>query len=134
MFHNSLLLEIGFCDRTQETFARKNNEKKNALASTHLICCEPGSQKYNAALKWGLPAVNHEWLLACAREGRQVSEEPYLVGESSCKNATSFFFLSLTKSKLCYDQWYSWSVCLGVKHPSVAQNQIFITVKQLKIC
>ncbi|PNF40863.1 hypothetical protein B7P43_G15936 [Cryptotermes secundus] len=69
---------------TQETFARKNNEKKNALASTHLVCCEPGSQKYNAALKWGLPAVNHEWLLACAREGRQVSEEPYLVGESSC--------------------------------------------------
>jgi hypothetical protein len=84
-----LLFEIVLCGRTQETFARKNNEKKNALASTHLICCEPGSQKYNAALKWKLPAVKHEWLLACAREGQRVSEEPYLVGESSCKNNIS---------------------------------------------
>ncbi|KDR12289.1 DNA topoisomerase 2-binding protein 1-B isoform X2 [Zootermopsis nevadensis] len=68
---------------TQETFARKSNEKKNALASTHLICCEPGSQKYNAALKWKLPAVSHEWLLACAKEGQRVNEDTYLVGESS---------------------------------------------------
>lgn len=69
---------------TQELFARKNNTKKNALASTHLICSEPGSQKYRAAVKWKLPAVSHEWLLACAKEGKRVSEEPYLVGENSC--------------------------------------------------
>jgi topoisomerase (DNA) II binding protein 1 len=90
MFHIILLFEIHFCDRTQETFAPKNYEKKNVLASTHLICCEPGSQKYSAALKWRLPAVNHEWLFACAREGQRVSEKPYLVGESSCKNSTFF--------------------------------------------
>lgn len=95
VFPNILQFEIGLCDRTQETFARKNNEKKNALASTHLICCEPGSQKYNAALKWKLPAVKHEWLLACAKQGQRVSEDPYLVGDSSCKTA-----------KFCYTTSY----------------------------
>jgi len=84
------IIKIGFCNRTQDLFARKNNTKKNALASTHLICSEPGSQKYRAAVKWQLPAVNHEWLLACAKEGKRVSERPYLVGESSCKDATYF--------------------------------------------
>lgn len=89
IFSNILQFEIGPCDRTQETFARKNNQKKNALASTHLVCCEPGSQKYNAAVKWKLPAVSHEWLLACAKQGQHVSEDAYLVGESSCKTAMS---------------------------------------------
>ncbi|XP_069689282.1 DNA topoisomerase 2-binding protein 1-A isoform X2 [Periplaneta americana] len=74
---------------TQEMFARKDNEKKNVLASTHLICSEPGSQKYNAALKWKLPAVTHEWILMCAKEGRRVKEEPYLIGESSCSSNMS---------------------------------------------
>ncbi|XP_049839921.1 DNA topoisomerase 2-binding protein 1-A-like isoform X1 [Schistocerca gregaria] len=69
--------------RTQETFARVNNPEKGAIASTHLICPEPGSKKYLAALKWSVPAVNHRWLLACAREGRCVNEEPYLVKEPS---------------------------------------------------
>jgi hypothetical protein len=69
-------------------FARKNNAKKNALASTHLICSEPGSEKYKAAVKWKLPAVSHKWLLACAKEGKHVSEEPYCVGENSSKDAT----------------------------------------------
>jgi hypothetical protein len=26
------------------------------------------------------------------------------------------------------------AVCLGIKHPSRAYNQIFITVKQLRVC
>lgn len=89
MLSNTLQFKFVLCDRTQETFARKSNEKKNALASTHLICCEPGSQKYNAALKWKLPAVSHEWLLACAKEGQRVSEDTYLVGESSRKTDMS---------------------------------------------
>jgi topoisomerase (DNA) II binding protein 1 len=87
LFH-ILHYKIDCCNRTQELFARKNNTKKNALASTHLICSEPGSQKYRAAVKWKLPAVSHEWLLACAKEGRRVSEEPYLVQEDSCKDAS----------------------------------------------
>jgi hypothetical protein len=32
---------------------------------------------------------------------------------------------------LCYDRQ---SVCLGIKHPSVAYEQIFITVGQLRVC
>ncbi|KAJ9595529.1 hypothetical protein L9F63_013294, partial [Diploptera punctata] len=68
---------------TQEMFARRANEKKHALACTHLICSEPGSEKHKAALKWKLPAVNHKWLLACARESRRVDEESYLVGENT---------------------------------------------------
>lgn len=78
-FINSVAELLGA--RTQETFARVNNPEKGAIASTHLICPEPGSKKYLAALKWGVPAVNHRWLLACAREGRCVEAEPYLVTE-----------------------------------------------------
>jgi hypothetical protein len=38
------------------------------------------------------------------------------------------------KSKLCYDRRYSRPVCLGIKHPSGAYDQIFITVNQLRVC
>jgi hypothetical protein len=38
--------------------------------------------------------------------------------------------ISKSKSKLCYDRW---SVCLGVRHPFGAYDQIFITVRQLQV-
>jgi hypothetical protein len=41
---------------------------------------------------------------------------------------------SKSKSKLCYDRRFSRPVCLGVKHPSGAYDQIFITVRQLQAC
>jgi hypothetical protein len=38
------------------------------------------------------------------------------------------------KSKLCYDRRFSRPVRLGIKHPSGAYDQIFITVRQLQAC
>jgi hypothetical protein len=39
-----------------------------------------------------------------------------------------------SKSKLCYGQRFSRPVCFGIKHPSGAYEQIFITVRQLQAC
>jgi hypothetical protein len=41
---------------------------------------------------------------------------------------------SKSKSKLCYDRRFFRPVSLGVKHPSEAYDQIFITVRQLQAC
>ena len=65
----------------QSLLARK--PKQGALKSTHLVCAEPHGQKYEGALRWGLPVVHHDWLLKCAALGVRVSEKPYLVG--NCK-------------------------------------------------
>ena len=64
-------------------FAKKDNKAKETLGSSHLICPEAEGQKYQAALKWSLPVVNKDWLLACLRDHCWVSERPFLVGE--CK-------------------------------------------------
>ncbi|XP_033225645.1 DNA topoisomerase 2-binding protein 1 isoform X2 [Belonocnema kinseyi] len=66
----------------QDTFARKTNLEKKTYASTHLICPAPEGQKYNAAVKWKLPAVSADWLLKCAERMELVSETPYLIGET----------------------------------------------------
>lgn len=60
------------------------------MASTHLICPSPVGDKYMGALKWGLPAVTAAWLLACAEEGRRVSEKNFLVGETKGRFIMSF--------------------------------------------
>ena len=68
---------------SQDVFAKKDNKAKKTLGSSHLICPEPEGQKYQAALKWSLPVVNKDWLLACLRDRAWVSEKPFLVGK--CK-------------------------------------------------
>ncbi|XP_053601889.1 DNA topoisomerase 2-binding protein 1-A [Plodia interpunctella] len=65
---------------TQLRFCRRNTA--NAQASTHLICPTPTGDKYLGAVKWGLPAVKASWLLACAQDGRRVSEREHLVGDT----------------------------------------------------
>jgi hypothetical protein len=40
----------------------------------------------------------------------------------------------LSKSKLCYDRRFSRPVCLGIKHPSGAYDQIFVTLRHLQAC
>jgi hypothetical protein len=50
---------------------------------------------------------------------------------------TVFFFLtqlSQSKIQLCYDRRFSRPVCLGIKHPSGAYDQNFLTVRQLQAC
>ncbi|XP_076627119.1 mutagen-sensitive 101 isoform X1 [Colletes latitarsis] len=81
----------------QDIFVRKTNIEKNTYGSTHLVCPTPEGNKYNAAVKWKLPAVTAEWLKACAAHSKRVDETPYLVGETiaperpneSCNTDTS---------------------------------------------
>ena len=66
--------------------AKKENKTKNTVASSHLICPQAEGQKYQAALKWSLPVVSKDWLLACLRDHTWVSERPFLVGECQTFN------------------------------------------------
>ncbi|XP_071855891.1 mutagen-sensitive 101 [Bombus fervidus] len=66
----------------QDIFVRKTNLEKNIYRSTHLVCPTPEGNKYNAAVKWKLPAVTAEWLKACAVQSKRVDETPFLVGET----------------------------------------------------
>ena len=70
----------------QDMFAKKDNKAKKTLGSSHLICPEAEGQKYQAALKWSLPVVSRDWLLACQRDHTWVSERPFLVGECNIFN------------------------------------------------
>ncbi|KAJ4909863.1 zinc finger (C3HC4-type RING finger) family protein / BRCT domain-containing protein [Raphanus sativus] len=44
---------------------------------THLVCWKFEGKKYHLANKFGTVVVNHQWVEACVREGRRVSEAPY---------------------------------------------------------
>ncbi|XP_066593898.1 DNA topoisomerase 2-binding protein 1 [Prorops nasuta] len=68
--------------RCQDTFARRTNKERNSYGSTHLVCPVPEGSKYNAAVKWKLPAITAKWLLACAEQLKLVDEKDFLVGET----------------------------------------------------
>lgn len=61
--------------KCQDHFARRSG--KNVEGSTHLIVNYPTGTKYNAAKKWGIPAVGKEWVFACITLGKRVPEEEY---------------------------------------------------------
>ncbi|XP_015251316.1 PREDICTED: DNA topoisomerase 2-binding protein 1 [Cyprinodon variegatus] len=63
----------------QDYFVRLANQKKGMLANTHLVLQTPDGTKYQAAKKWGLPAVTMHWILESARTGKRAAEERYLV-------------------------------------------------------
>ena len=65
----------------QEIFAKR--DKRGALRSTHLVCANPEGAKYEAGIKWDLPVVNKDWLLACLRDNDWVSEKQFLVGDAT---------------------------------------------------
>jgi hypothetical protein len=66
----------------------------------------------------------------------QSSAKPFFL---DCRGLATFSFDLKSKSKLRYEgrsvgQSASLSVCLGVKHPSGVYDQIFVTVRQLRVC
>uniref|UniRef100_A0A8C8D0S4 BRCT domain-containing protein n=1 Tax=Oncorhynchus tshawytscha TaxID=74940 RepID=A0A8C8D0S4_ONCTS len=63
----------------QDYFVRMANQRRGMLASTHLVLQSPEGTKYQAAEKWGLPAVTLRWVLESARTGRKAEEGRYLV-------------------------------------------------------
>nr|XP_057916288.1 DNA topoisomerase 2-binding protein 1 [Doryrhamphus excisus] len=63
----------------QDYFVRLASQKKGMLASTHLVLQSPDGTKYQAAKKWGLPAVTMHWIMASARSGHKAAEERFLV-------------------------------------------------------
>ncbi|KAF6720545.1 DNA topoisomerase 2-binding protein 1-A [Oryzias melastigma] len=63
----------------QDYFVRFAIKKKGMVASTHLVLQSPDGTKYQAAKKWGLPAVSMLWILESARTGQKAAEEKFLV-------------------------------------------------------
>uniref|UniRef100_A0A673ZN18 DNA topoisomerase II binding protein 1 n=1 Tax=Salmo trutta TaxID=8032 RepID=A0A673ZN18_SALTR len=64
---------------SQDYFVRMVNQRTGMLASTHLVLQSPEGTKYQAAQKWGLPAVTLRWVLESARTGRRAEEGHFLV-------------------------------------------------------
>uniref|UniRef100_A0A8C8CSU8 BRCT domain-containing protein n=1 Tax=Oncorhynchus tshawytscha TaxID=74940 RepID=A0A8C8CSU8_ONCTS len=64
----------------QDYFVRMANQRRGMLASTHLVLQSPEGTKYQAAEKWGLPAVTLRWVLESARTGRKREEESFVGG------------------------------------------------------
>lgn len=52
-------------------------------ASTHLILKLPEGTKYNAAKKWGVPAVSKKWLIKSCKNRKRMAEEEYPVIEDN---------------------------------------------------
>ena len=64
----------------QDFFVRKANAKKGLLGNSHLVVNAPEGSKFDAAVKWGIPAVDKAWVVECARQSRRLGEAEYLVG------------------------------------------------------
>ncbi|XP_063222118.1 DNA topoisomerase 2-binding protein 1-A isoform X2 [Bacillus rossius redtenbacheri] len=75
--------------RVQHVFSRVAVVDKDLLPASHLITQDTSSQKFRAAVKWHLPVVTHEWLLACAAEDRRVPEDAFLVSPDASSGSTS---------------------------------------------
>ncbi|CAG9762703.1 unnamed protein product [Ceutorhynchus assimilis] len=76
-------LIVGFGGIFQEQFTRKTNEAKNLIASTHLIIPEASGKKYEAALKWNLPVITKDWLLACVKANKKLPYKNYSLDDDT---------------------------------------------------
>lgn len=62
----------------QEKFSKTCTD--NIKKSTHLLCSDPTGKKYQAAIVWKVPIVNHEWLLECCRLDYKADEKNFGLG------------------------------------------------------
>ena len=83
----------------QDVFAKR--EKRGALRSTHLICASPDGAKYDAGVKWSLPVITKDWVLACLRDNAWVSEKPFLIGKATVFTAGKVPPKSDSPSRIC---------------------------------
>lgn len=63
--------------KQQEFFSRKIVEAKDVYHSTHLVCPKAEGRKYEKAVKWGVPVVNAEWIIASATSSTRLKESDY---------------------------------------------------------
>lgn len=70
---------------TQEQFSKHLFPEKNIIPATHLVSADANGKKYDAAIKWGIPVVNKDWLLESAKLGCAADETPFLMGKSKGK-------------------------------------------------
>lgn len=66
-----------------------------------MVCPTPEGNKYNAAVKWKLPAVTAEWLKTCAIQLKRVDETPFLVGETIGTQIFNTSILNIYTHKFC---------------------------------
>ncbi|XP_045460670.1 DNA topoisomerase 2-binding protein 1 isoform X8 [Harmonia axyridis] len=84
-FLSSLIVMLGGV--SQEQFCRITSAERNVLGSTHLVTAEPSGKKYAGALKWRLPAVDKDWLIACARSDSRLPEQEYSVSRNKVNDS-----------------------------------------------
>lgn len=76
------LLERDFIDSIAQLLGANVNKTFVKKERPLLICPTAEGSKYEGAIKWRYPVVISEWLLQCAKEGRKVAYNSYLVGDS----------------------------------------------------
>uniref|UniRef100_A0A0P4VX53 BRCT domain-containing protein n=1 Tax=Scylla olivacea TaxID=85551 RepID=A0A0P4VX53_SCYOL len=102
--------------QNQQTFSKMSKPDKNILANTHLVCPTPIGAKYNAAKRWCIPAVTCDWLLECARSGKKVPENTFLV---DCSDNDT---MQLPRKDIIMELWNS-AVREGEKRKEVEEEE-----------
>ncbi|XP_017490641.1 PREDICTED: DNA topoisomerase 2-binding protein 1-A [Rhagoletis zephyria] len=75
-------LEYDFIDSVAQLLGATVNRVLAKKERPLLVCPRAEGSKYEGAIKWGYPIVTSAWLVQCAVEGKKLSFQPYLVGNS----------------------------------------------------
>jgi len=74
-FLDYLIDQLG--GKQQKLFSDKLVEEKDVYPSTHLVCLKAEGNKYEKAIKWGVPVVNAGWIIASATSSTRLKETEY---------------------------------------------------------